>query len=241
MDNFLARYRLKSARRKTQLRIKDQDKRLLQLDRERHDLWQQIINTPKVLLNEPYQRGWLRLYVLKPQIQQGDRAAFYQQILKHINEVQYHYDRSFKKPRRIRRRNRFYYANLPVLKPISNNYWQRNHMQFNEEQKACFEKREVWNQQRYRWEYEYVFAAPELLEIKVLPNMVTHIKVSDSALKQRENYLDDYLKKEGLVYRLYKLQGGKYKYHYSRIDWDKPRYADPLRNVPLHRVEVCFE
>jgi hypothetical protein len=241
MNNLLACCRLKSARRKKQLRIKDQDKRLLQMDRERHKLWHQRVNTPKVLLDEPYQRGWLRLYVLKPDIQKGNRAAFYQQILDNINEVQYHYHQSFKKPRRMRRRNRFYYANLPVLKSISSDSWHRNYMQFDDEQKSCFEKREVWNEQRYRWEYEYVFTAPALLEIKVVPNMVTHIKVSDNVLKQRESYLDDYLEQHGLMYRLYKLQGGKYKYYYGRVNEDKPQYANPLRNIPLHRVGKHFE
>src|SRR5258707_7168048 len=113
MDTQILPYRLKSARRKKRLVKEDRDKQLLKLDRERRSISSSPDYQTTAQLDEPYQKGWKRLFVLKPEVQRSDKAEFYQGILNAINTVQYHYDRSFKKPKRTGRWHKYYHKELP--------------------------------------------------------------------------------------------------------------------------------
>jgi hypothetical protein len=231
MDTHLLPCRLKSARRKKRLQKEDRDKQILKLDRER----KRILNDPDyktvVQLAEPYQRGWMRLFVLKPGIQKSERATFYQGILDQINTVQYHYDESFKKRQRKGRWHRYYFEELPKLQSIDRYNWDTNKHKLSEGQRGCFEQVEFWDDRLYAISYKYTFAHPHLFEIKVLPHIISTIKETDVLLEQRLSFIDDYLERDGLANRLSKLKGGRNKYWKGDYD-EKTKFANPLKNRP---------
>jgi len=229
MDTQLLPYRLKSARRKKRLVKEDRDKQLLKLDRERH----RISNAPDyqttVPLDEPYQKGWKRLFVLKAEVQRSDKAEFYQEILNAINMVQYHYDASFKKPKRARRWHKYYYKELPCLRSIDRWHWHAAKHKLGEEQCACFKLVEFWDPYYYRWDYRYEFAQPDLFEIAVLPNIVDTIKIGDALLEQRLAWIDNHIESNYRHRRLMKLQNGN-RYKGWKDGTEKLKYRNPLKN-----------
>jgi hypothetical protein len=229
MNTEMMPYRLKSARRKRRLLIKDRDKQLLKLDRERHSISRDPDYKRTVPLDEPYQKGWKRLFVLKPEVAKSDKAEFYQGILYWINEVQYHYDRSFKNSKRIRRWHRYYHKNLPKLQLIKFPQGQKGDHKLTEEQRDCFHLFKYWDEVNYRWDHYYEFTRPEVYKIAVLPNMITTVKVGDALLEQRKTWIDDQFYPNGLQYRLDNLQTS---YNGWKDRSEKLKYSNPLKNKP---------
>ncbi|WP_462267369.1 hypothetical protein [Mucilaginibacter sp.] len=228
MGTLALPFRLKTEHRKKRLRKEDLDKQLLRFDRERnrlHDNPGRIVTVP---LAEPYQRGWVRLFVLKPEIQKSAQAQFYQQILDQINTWQHHYDASFKKSKRRRYNHRYNY-DLPRLSTIDGYHWRLNKAELSDAQRECFKQVPYWDVARYRWAYRYEFAYPELFKIAVQPHLVTTIKVRDMDMEKRIDFIDDYLEKSGQQYRLGKLKDRSYSYWGKNL-FEQPKYVNRLRN-----------
>jgi hypothetical protein len=221
-------YRLKSARIKKRLQKEDRDKQLLKLHREQERISKDPDYLTVVPLDEPYQKGWKRLFVLKPEVQKSSKAGFYQQILDRITTVQYHYDRTFKKPKR-RRWQRFNYEDMPYLNSIYRADWDNNRHQLSEEQRACFERVEFWNDQLYAMDYRYRFTEPDLFKIAVLPHIVDTIKIGDAVLEQQLAWIDNHMTNHNLYLRLSKLTHGN-RYKYWKDGSEKLKYANPLKN-----------
>jgi len=232
MDTQLLSYRLKSVRRKRRLVIADRDKQLLKLDRER----QRIVSHPDykqtVPLDEPYQKGWKRLFVLSADVQKSADAEFYQQILDAINTVQYHYDQSFKKPKRKGCWHKYWFDELPKLKTIGSYYWQQNTHGLSEQQRACFNRVDFWDNHYYRRDHYYEFASPGLFTIAITPHIIDTIKVGDGLLAQQEAWIDNHIENHGLQYRLSKISHGR-KYRYWKSEFEKLKYRNPLKNKSI--------
>ena len=205
---------------------------ILALDRERQRISKSSDYKTVVPLDEPYQKGWKRLFVLRPEVQQSSKAEFYQQILNTINTVQYHYDQSFKKPKRKGRWHKYYFDELPKLQAIEEYYWGAKKPPFSEEQRACFNKVKFWDESYYRWEYKYVFTQPDLFTVAVLPHMVTTVIIGDALLEQRLAWIDDHIKGFAQENRLRSMKGGWYKYWKSWVYIEKLKNVNPLKNKP---------
>jgi hypothetical protein len=229
MDTHLLPYRLKSARRKRRLLIKDRDKQLLKLDRERERISKDPDYLTTVPLDEPYQKGWKRLFVLKPEVAKSDKAEFYEEILYWINSVQLHYDRSFKNSKRAKRWHRYYHNGPPQLQRLSYARWHKGDFKLSEAQCACFKLAQFWNEAYNRWDYGYEFMYPWVFKIAVLPHMITSIQLGDALLAQRMAWIDDQFYKNGGIYRLDKLQNGN-RYKNWKINSEKLKYINPLKN-----------
>ncbi|WDF54353.1 hypothetical protein [Mucilaginibacter sp. KACC 22063] len=238
MDTTLWPYRLKSARRKKQLQKKNLDKQLLHTERELKRLQDIKSNQPLVPLDKPYQKGWVRKFVLRPEIQKSEKAEFYQEILDKINSSQRHYDQSFKQPKRNKHRHRYHYTSLPELRTISRHDWIYNKLELSEEQRDCFRRVEFWDEQWYRWDYKYAFAKPELFEIAVLPYMVDKIKLGDAILEQEIDHLNYVLYESRLMYRFSKIKGRCFRYRWD--EYENPKYLNPLKNIPLNKIKNIF-
>ncbi len=234
MDTLLLSYRLKSARRKKRLVKSDRDKQLLKLDRERYVISRSPNYKMTVPLAEPYQRGWKRLFVLKPEVARSNEAAFYQEILDKINMVQYHYHESFKN---LRRKNRKYSYDLPKLAGINRRDWNNNKHQLSEEQRACFETVDFWNAQQYAMDYHYEFSEPELFVIAVLPHIIDTVIIGDALLEQRIAWIDDYIEHYTLYNRLSTLNNDN-RYRRRKDITEKLKYKNPLKNKPRWRRAV---
>lgn len=56
-------------------------KKFLKLERKMDELWKQIQNTPSVKLKEPYQKGWIVTYELKPEIKRRKDSPILQEVV----------------------------------------------------------------------------------------------------------------------------------------------------------------
>jgi hypothetical protein len=229
MDIQLLPYRLKSARRKKRLQKEDRDKQLLALDRERHRIRKDPEYMTTVPLDEPYQKGWKRMVVLKPGVQRSDKAQFYQEILNVINQVQYHYDASFKKPKRKGHWHKYYFDELPKLHAIDSYNWYHNKNKLSEEQRACFTRVDFWSEYRYQWDYRYEFTMPELFDIAVKPHIIDTIKIGDAILEQQLAWIDCHIDNNYLECRLQKLHKGGYNNQWKK-SFERLKYRNPLKN-----------
>ncbi len=241
MDTQLLPYRLKSARRKKRLQKEDRDKHLLRLERKLKTLQENDKEVTMETLDHPYQKGWKRLFVLTKAVAESDKAGFYQAILDKINEVQYHYDESFKRRNKGNKWYRGDYPDLPKLRNINMYYRDANKLNLSDEQLACFKLVDYWNAPYYRWEPHYQFAEPSLFEIKVLPHMIYKVRVGDALLAQEESFLGDYLySSKPPACRLAKIKGRRYNRWNSDYN-EKSKFADPFKSRQVLDVLAEYE
>lgn len=97
MNEFEPMSRLKTTRQKKRLVKKDFKKRLLKLDKERDKLWDQKDQIQWLELEEPYQKGYERFFILRDDIARSSRADFFESLLRKINTIQYSDNRKFLK------------------------------------------------------------------------------------------------------------------------------------------------
>jgi hypothetical protein len=239
MDTQLLPCWLKTARRKKRLAIKGRDKELLRLDKLLGELQLAKRNLPMVLLEQPYQKGWKRLFVLKPRVRESEKAEFFIGILDKINTVEYHYDETFKISKREKRRNRGKLPGEPqTLRNISNYYWQSNKLNLTDEERSYFNPVYRFNEYNSSWSYSYEFIMPWLFELAVKPHIITKVKLCDELLEQELGFIDDWIYKSNRRYRLSKLEGGGYNY-WKRAYYDKRKYVNPLKNKPVYLAQGC--
>jgi len=227
-------YIKKSARRKKRLVKKDFDKRLIQLQKKQQALSAQMWALPSVKLEKPYQKGWVRLFVLRHDIARSDKAEFYQGILNKINQAQWHYDRSFKR-RKIRKGTYHYYdADKQKLREPSYEEFHDSKLNHSDAEKACFSQREIWNDQYRKWYTVYYFTEPWRFVLAIKPHIIYEKKQHDELLAKQLSEIDKYIDWNHLLPRIWKLKGGSHRfwsgYHYER--WasinelkNKPRYT----------------
>jgi hypothetical protein len=230
--------RIKSARRKKRLVKLDFDKRLIRLSKTREELWQLKQNLPMVPLVHPYQRGWKRLFVLLDELKRSPRADFYEAILNKINTVQYHSDRSFKTKKR-RKKRYGYKIRKQELREIDQRDWDTNRLKLSEQEKACFTRVETFNTVNYRVDIKYVFTEPWRFVPKVMPHMVTQVKLHDEVLQQEIAALDNHIEKHFYEPRIHRLTNGRY-YRWTDRFADQPKYINKFKNIPRYAHKEAY-
>lgn len=225
-----ASFRLKSERRKTRLRKDDQDKQLLKLHREERKLNQQIRNLGYEPLIPPIQKGWNRIFVLREDVQRSTQAEFFQRLLDKINTTQHSNSKKFT-ARKRRQGRKYYVAKQQKLRHFDEAEWRKKPLT---DAEAClFTQSLIQHPKGYRLVYE--LAEPWRYVLKVVPNMITEVKVRDSLLEQRVNEIDNYLERNNLEPKLLKLLHGHRRYG-RWTDFESPKYANPLDNKPLYKI-----
>ncbi|EHQ28696.1 hypothetical protein [Mucilaginibacter paludis] len=232
-------YRLKSARRKKRLVIKDRDKQLIKIHKLRKELWQQKRHLPMVPLKNPYQSGWKRFFVLREDVARDDKAGFYQTVLAKINTVRYHHEKSFKKKKWRKQRYR-YELKEQLLKEIDWYDWSNNKLKLSEEEKACFTRVERSNIYSKKLEVIYVFAEPWRFVLKTVPHIITEVKMLDSSLERQIDALDNYITKHYLTPRIDCLTHGRlYRW---RGGYTEPlKYINKFKNIPRNSPKEAYE
>jgi len=228
---------IKSARRKRRLVKTDRDKQLIQLDKRRDELWEQKKLLPKVALEHPYQRGWKRFFVLRDDIKRGTQAEFYETLLPKINTVEYHHDKSFKRKKRRKGRN-VYVVKQQLLREFYDYSWQANRMKLTDEEKACFTRIEFINTSR-RLDVKYVITEPWRYLIKIVPNMVTHIKLMDTDIERELSYIDDHIDNNHLTPRINLLTRGR-SYRWKDRFNERIKYINKLKNIPRYACKEAY-
>ncbi len=229
--------RIKSIRRKKRLVKLDFDKHLIKLSKTREQLWQQQRNLPMVPLEHPYQRGWKRLFVLRDDIKRGPAAEFYETLLKKINTVQYHHDRSFKFKKR-RKKKYGYKMRKQELREIDQYDWVNNRLKLFEKEQACFTCVSFINNSR-RPDIKYVFTEPWRFVLKVMPHMVTEVKLHDNVLQQQIAEVDNHIEKHFYEPRMHRLTNGRH-YHWKDEFNERIKYINKLKNTPRYANKEAY-
>lgn len=228
---------IKTARQKRRLVKTDHEKQLLQLYKRRVELWDQKRLLPKVPLDHPYQRGWKRFFVLRDDVKRESKADFYEALLTKINTVEYHHHKSFKRKKRRHGRNT-YGIKHQLLREFYEYSWQVNRMELSDEEKACFTRVEIINTSR-RLDIKYVVTEPWHYILKIAPNMVTHIKLTDVDIKRELSYIEDYIDSNHLSPRMNRLTHGR-SYIWKNDFNERPRYINKLKNMPRYAGKEAY-
>ena len=229
-------YIKKSARRKKRLVKKDFDKKLMQLNRRRQTLSDLIWKLPPVILEHPYQRGWMRSFILRADVARSDKAGFYQALLDKINTFCWHYDRSFKR-RKIRKGIYQYYdVKHHQLRELSPEDFHGDKLKLSDAEKRCFHLKETWNIRYNRWENRYVFTETWRYILVIRPHMVYAKKQINEVLEQEMSEIDNRIDGFYLQPRMWKLKGGKYKYWKGERE-EQEKYKNELKNKPVYSLK----
>lgn len=232
-------YRLKSARRKKRFVKKDFDKMLIRLSKRKDELRLQKKLLPMVPLDIPYQRGWKRFFVLSDQMKRDPNVDFYQQLLDKINTVRLHYDRSFKVKKKKKRR--YGVEVMPQsIRAFCGYEWSRNRLELSDEEKLSFVKTLIWSSNMKNFEESYTYAHPSHFVLKIVANMVTHVKQADQYIEQELSWIDNYIKSHQLYYRMFRLTVGRSCGWHGSTSFEQPKYINKLKNKPLYAYENAY-
>lgn len=214
-------YKLKTKRQKIRLAKKDQSKQMIAIHKEEENLRQQKKMLPLVPLDQPYQKGWKRFFVLREDVARSKYADFYESLLEKINTIVYSKDRTFKRKKR-RLGKRIWVVREQKLRELSACEWQRNSLKLDEKEKMHFHPVERVHKNGVC--IVYVFNDPWRFRLKVAPHMITHIKKLDQQLESESRALENTIVRQHLRSTINRLTYGK------SYRWVCPKPEDKKKN-----------
>jgi hypothetical protein len=216
---------IKTARQKKRIVKKDFDKQLISLHKKRIELQEIKKNLPLVKLENPYQKGWVRTFELRPDITESKNADFYRALLSKINSVQYSNVKHFKTKRRKNRKKKW--IDKPqMLQEFDMCQWSRNAEKFS--------PKEYWCTLSKRIRIKYVFIEAWRFILKVRPNIITHQRLIDEVLEQEISCIDKHIDAHFLEGRINKLVYGN-SYHWGRKPDENPKHKTNYLNELLNQ------
>ncbi|WP_121808072.1 hypothetical protein [Mucilaginibacter kameinonensis] len=239
MDIHDLPYRLKSARRKKRLIKEAFDKKLIQLNKLQDKLNTEKKALPWIPLEKPYQKGWKREFVLTAKEKRGPKADFFEGLLSKINFPVYHYDETFQVKKK--RRMTYEYLNQPqFLRDFSPYNWRLNKMLLTDEEKALFERKEIWHEQYREWAVRFVFTEPWRFELAIKPHFIYLVKLGDELLEQQIGEVHNRLRRDNLWPYINRIKrGNTYKY-WKVIFSEQPKYINEFKNNPKYASKEAY-
>lgn len=222
---------LRTARQRTRATREDKCKQYRRLYNELDTLKRARADLPMTKLEEPYQRGWKRHFMVRPDVAISADGPFYKSLLAKLNQVQYWHDETFM--RKVRgSKKKIYTHTAPELKVYEECVW-RHTKELNEKERLCFH-REYLPCRHGDWYYwGYVFSEPWRYTIAVEPNIITEVQLLDSELEQEIARLDDFLNEANVMKVMRRYVHGRGKY--PGVRQRRPE-ENPIKNKPLHVI-----
>ncbi|KAA0127160.1 hypothetical protein FY557_14325 [Chryseobacterium sp. SN22] len=90
-------FRLRNLRSRKRIIKKDVEKQIRQKYKHWRRLWEIRRNIPLVPLEKPYQKGFVRFFVLRDDIKRSSDSRFFEELLKKLNTEMYSPTRKFLK------------------------------------------------------------------------------------------------------------------------------------------------
>lgn len=229
--------RLRNLRSRKRIAREDHEKFLRACIKRQKALFKQRRELPLVPLEKPYQKGYVRFFVLREDVRQGKQADFFATLLEKINTYQYADTRKFQKKKK-RRGKRVYIARKQELYSFSQWEWERalERGKFTQKERAYFAKIECFNRQKDRFEIHYEFTEAWRFELRVKPNMITHYRPVDIAIERElaelDKIINDYNNWNIIANRIY-----GHSYRYSWLYYEK-RYnsKEKYKRTPLKEI-----
>ncbi len=230
--DFLS-YTLKTKRQKKRLVKKERDKQLIAMHREERAIDQQIRALPMIPLEQPYQKGWKRFFVLREDVARSRMAGFYQSLLQKINTVSYSNNRDFKK-KKLKHGKRIRVAREQKLREITEWEWLHNKLKLDEKEKMHFHP--VVQVHKKGIFIVYVFNDPWRYRLRIAPHMITHVKKLDKKLMAERQSLDNTIVRKHLRNDINRLVYGKsYKWR------QRPPEEKKLKSIFKQPVEKIMD
>jgi hypothetical protein len=239
MDIHDLPYRLKSARRKKRLVKEAFDKKLIQLNKLQEKLSLQKSELPWIPLEKPYQKGWKRIFALTAKEKRGSQAAFYETLLEKINLPVYHYDETFQVKKK--RRGVYDYLNRPqLLRDFYPYQWRMNKMELSNEERALFDRKEIWNELQAYCTVKYVFTEPWRYELVIRPHFIYLIRLGDELLEQQIGEIDNLITRDNLWPHINKIKRGN-TYKYWKVTYhEQLKYINEFKNKPKYPSKEAY-
>ncbi|MCK7554646.1 hypothetical protein MKQ70_06360 [Chitinophaga sedimenti] len=226
----------RSARRRERARRWHADKELLRMGRELDALYSERRYLPLVPLDVPKQHGYNRTFVVREDILRSYDGLFYSTLLTKINTVQWcrqphhFYTYSGKK---WRKRKRLHH-HPQALRSFTEREFNSPDCPLTSAEKALF--RPIPRRWRGNvWQGEsivYILKDDQAFELKIVPNIITHVKAHDSVLAARIKELGDKIGIAGPARGRYcRLLGGGYHW-WSREEIYPDRYPFHKKTMP---------
>ncbi|ASK31044.1 hypothetical protein CEY12_13420 [Chryseobacterium sp. T16E-39] len=211
-NNNLLFHRLRTVRSRKRIIKKDVEKQIRKKYKRSNELCQIRRNIPLIPLREPYQKGFVRFFVVREDVKRSRDGDFFEGILKKINTYSYSESRKFlKKKRKFGRR--IYVPREQKLGRLSPYQWNSPKLGLTLRERQYFLKRENYCPVRKSTEVYYEFIEPWRFILRIRPNMITHYKPLDLELEKEYDALGSYLdqhKIKGIV--LKKIYGKSCKW-----------------------------
>ena len=207
-NNNLLLFRLRSVRSRKRAIRKDVEKQIRTKYKRSRELWKIRRNLPLIPLDKPYQKGFVRFFVVRDDVKNSKDRDFFEGILKKINTYMYCDNRKFlKKKRKFGRK--IYVEREQKLKYITSFSWNYPKLEFTDRERQYFEKKEDYCPVRKIFGTYYKFTEPWRFILRVKPNMITHYKPLDLELEKEYAALDSYLGQYKVIGIMHKTILGK--------------------------------
>jgi len=224
----------KTIRRKKRLQKKDKEKQLIQLAKTQKQLHKKRHDLPLVQLEQPYQRGWVRSFILREDVADSMDAEFFKDLLIKINTENFSHHKSFRVKRK-RFGKKVFETKPQFLADISKSDWDNNKIPLTEKEKEHFQQKLIWSKNWNCWIAVYAFDQPWRYVLKVKPNMITHTKAPDSDLERELKEIDNYLTNNNLYHKMHRLTQSR-KQAWKTCQKGKEKYKSPFINQPLFQI-----
>ncbi|MCK7554644.1 hypothetical protein MKQ70_06350 [Chitinophaga sedimenti] len=212
--------KIRTARRRKRAVKKDFEKQLINLHRERRRLERLRDLQPMVQLPEPRQHGWKRTFVLCSSIARSEHAPFWEALLAKINTVQYCENRDFA-VHNVKQMAQYASQRLRTFTHPRN------------EDAACLTTAERRHFAYANWGFGMRYALKKTwrYELRIMPNIVTHVRRRDEALERQYEQLEHFIDHHALRHLVLKLQDG-----YANAQLPERRERYPFKQKQLHKI-----
>ncbi|WP_292009621.1 hypothetical protein [Chryseobacterium sp.] len=241
-DDQLLFYRLRSLRSRKRTIKKDIEKQIRQKYKRRNELCIIRCNIPWIPLEEPYQRGFVRFFVVRDDVKRSKQGEFFEELLRKINTNMYSPVRKFLKKKR-KWGKKIYVAREQKLRRIYWYEWNSEKLKLSDAEKQCFIKKEEYCFAGKTRKVYYEFIEPWRFVLRVRPNMITHYKPIDADLECEEEYLSSHLAKnkiKGILTN--RIIGKSYRWN-SKKEYPKPIGTGKFFSQQQSAMELadCFQ
>ena len=227
--------RLRNLRSRKRIAREDHEKFLRTCIKRQKVVFKQRRELPLVPLEKPYQKGYVRFFVLREDVRQGKQADFFETLLEKINTYQYADNRKFQKKKK-RRRKPVYVARKQELRSFSQRELERalDSGEFSVKEYLYFARVECFNRQKDCFEIHYEFTEAWRFELRVKPNMITHYRPVDIAIERElaelDKIIDNHKNWGTITHKIYGRRNSwnQYQKHYT----PKEKYKrTPLKEI----------
>ncbi|MEP6929023.1 MAG: hypothetical protein ABI850_03390 [Flavobacterium sp.] len=236
LDDYINCSRLKSKRKKKRLVKEDFEKYLVQLSKRKHEIYLAIRNLPLIELETPYQKGWVRFFVVRKDVLRSEEAMFYVNILEKINSFQFSNQKTFTN-RKKRFGKKTDNPKEQFVNKISISEWNNNTFELTDKEKSCFALIEKWSDRCRCFKTYYQFTESWRFVFKIEPNIITHKKAVDAVLESELRLIDNYIDNRDLRFKIYK-GGNRDSYYYHSLE--KLKNNNEIKTKNLNTVYEAY-